>query len=232
MDNTESEKDFLYKILMVGDANVGKTSIIKKYVHGIFSQNHKPTIGVDFALKVLKLDNNLIVRLQIWDIAGQERFNTMTRVYYKEAFAAFVVFDASSWDNPNTLNIVKKWKSDIDSKVSLPNSDESIPVILLANKIDLISTDNDKMKKLTEEMNQFCTSHGFSAWFGVSAKENINLNLAHETLIDLIFKKLDQINQLKGVDNDNINANKNLDKQTNTIDLNFNMENLKTTCCD
>ena len=110
-------KEYLYKILVVGDIGTGKTSIIKRYVHNIFSQHYKSTvrtrparaertlrsrlegrsharahtqsrhagtgtdqIGVDFALKVLQWDADTVVRLQLWDIAGQERFGNMTRV--------------------------------------------------------------------------------------------------------------------------------------------------------
>jgi Ras-related protein Rab-32 len=69
---------------------------------------------VDFALKVINWDQNTVVRLQLWDIAGQERFGNMTRVYYREAVGAFVVFDVT---RVATFEAVQKWKNDIDSKV-------------------------------------------------------------------------------------------------------------------
>merc|ERR1711990_832349 len=122
-------REYLYKVLVVGDANTGKTSIIKRFVHGIFSNNYKATIGVDFALKVLEWDDNTIVRLQLWDIAGQERFGNMTRVYYKEALGAIVVFDITSM---KSFEAVQRWKNDIDEKVKLADG-KPIPVVLLAN---------------------------------------------------------------------------------------------------
>ncbi|KAG0018509.1 rab32, member RAS oncoprotein [Podila clonocystis] len=73
-------REYLYKILVIGDLGTGKTSIIKRYVHNIFSMNYKSTIGVDFALKVIQWSPDTVVRLQLWDIAGQERFGNMTRV--------------------------------------------------------------------------------------------------------------------------------------------------------
>merc|ERR1711879_18174 len=125
--------EYLYKVLVVGDIGTGKTSIIKRYVHNIFSMHYKSTIGVDFALKVINWDPKTIVRLQLWDIAGQERFGNMTRVYYKEAVGAFVVFDVT---RVNTFEAVQKWKNDIDNKVTLPPDDRPIPVVLLANKCE------------------------------------------------------------------------------------------------
>lgn len=71
------------------------------------------------------------MRLQLWDIAGQERFGSMTRVYYKEAVGAFVVFDVT---RAATLEAVHKWKVDLDSKVVLPDG-RAIPTVLLANKV-------------------------------------------------------------------------------------------------
>lgn len=125
------KREYLYKILVIGELGTGKTSFIRRYVHNFFSQNYRATIGVDFALKVINWDQKTIIRLQLWDIAGQERFGNMTRVYYKEAAGAFVVFDVT---RNATFDAVIKWKQDLDSKVQLPDG-SPIPCILLANKV-------------------------------------------------------------------------------------------------
>ena len=130
----QGKRERLYKVLVVGELGTGKTSIIKRYVHQFFSQHYRATIGVDFALKVLRWDPETVVRLQLWDIAGQERFGSMTRVYYKEAVGAFVVFDVT---RGATLEAVPKWKADLDSKVVLPDG-RPIPTVLLANKVFLL----------------------------------------------------------------------------------------------
>ena len=92
-----NKKEFLFKILVIGELGTGKTSFIKRYVHQFFSDHYRATIGVDFALKVLQWDEDgTVVRLQLWDIAGQERFSSMTRAYYKGAVGAVVMFDQVS----------------------------------------------------------------------------------------------------------------------------------------
>eukprot|EP01120_Amphizonella_sp_Union-15-10_P017213 TRINITY_DN94_c0_g1_i2.p1 TRINITY_DN94_c0_g1~~TRINITY_DN94_c0_g1_i2.p1 ORF type:complete len:215 (-),score=52.44 TRINITY_DN94_c0_g1_i2:168-812(-) len=182
----EKHKELLYKVLVVGDIGTGKTSIIKRYVHGIFSMHYKSTIGVDFALKVINWDPNTTVRLQLWDIAGQERFGNMTRVYYKEAVGAMVVFDVT---RVSTFEAVQKWKSDIDIKVSIPGTDKPIPVVLLANKIDLAK---DGFTKNKEQMDKFCEEHGFCGWFETSAKDNQNIDKAAHFLVKNILEKVAQ----------------------------------------
>jgi len=175
-------REYLYKVLVVGEANTGKTSIIKRFVHGIFSNNYKSTIGVDFALKVLDWDDETIVRLQLWDIAGQERFGNMTRVYYKEAKGALVVFDVTDL---KSFEAVQKWKNDIDAKVLLP--DESpIPVVLLANKSDM--PDRDPSLRNKAKMNDFVKENGFEGWFETSAKENLNIDEAANFLVGKILE--------------------------------------------
>lgn len=72
MSSSPQKREYLYKVLVIGELGTGKTSFIKRYVHQFFSQNYRATIGVDFALKVLNL-GDLVVRLQLWDVAGQER---------------------------------------------------------------------------------------------------------------------------------------------------------------
>ncbi|XP_043928143.1 ras-related protein Rab-38 [Protopterus annectens] len=171
-----SQKEHLYKVLVIGDLGVGKTSIIKRYVHQNFSPHYRATIGVDFALKVLNWDVETVVRLQLWDIAGQERFGNMTRVYYREALGAFIVFDVT---RPSTFEAVSKWKEDLDSKLTLPNG-KLVPVVLLANKCD---QGRELHVNNGIKMDQFCKENGFVGWYETSAKENINIDEAARCLV-------------------------------------------------
>lgn len=180
-------KDHLYKILVIGDLGTGKTSIIKRYVHRFFTQHYRATIGVDFALKVIHWNENTIVRLQLWDIAGQERYGNMTRVYYKEAVGAFVVFDVT---RKNTFDSVDNWKSDLDSKVQLPDG-SPIPCVLLANKCD---QEKEGIVHDPATMDEYCREKGFASWFETSAKDNLNIDEAAAALVEKILEVDDIIN--------------------------------------
>jgi len=170
----------LYKLLVVGDYAVGKTCLIRKYTAGEFTSNYKITIGVDFCVKNLTRNGNQLI-LQLWDIAGHERFGSMTRVYYKFAVGAIVVFDIS---RPSTLDNVKKWKDDIQSKVSLPHG-TPIPVLLLANKSDIPEIKIDK-----EKMDNFVKENGFIGWFLSSSKDNINVDEAFDFLMNFVTNSM------------------------------------------
>ncbi|XP_031784155.1 ras-related protein Rab-32 isoform X1 [Nasonia vitripennis] len=211
--NTINEKtEHLYKILVIGELGAGKTSIIKRYVHQFFSQHYRATIGVDFALKVLNWDPATIIRLQLWDIAGQERFGNMTRVYYKEAVGAFIVFDVT---RSATFDAVVKWKQDLDSKVQLSDG-SPIPCVLLANKCD---QQKEGIVNLPIKMDDYCKEKNFAAWFETSAKENINIEEAAKFLVHKILQ------------NDNIKDNS-IDEHYDGIKLSLNQspDRLKKIC--
>jgi len=116
----------------------------------------------------------------------------MTRVYYKEAVGAFVVFDVT---RISTYEAVKKWKNDIDAKVTIPGTTQAIPVVLLANKIDLV-TGKEGWGKTKEEMDKFCDEHGFIAWFETSSKNNTGIDEAANALVKSILD-IDDPNKIK-----------------------------------
>eukprot|EP01113_Clastostelium_recurvatum_P010455 TRINITY_DN15203_c0_g1_i1.p1 TRINITY_DN15203_c0_g1~~TRINITY_DN15203_c0_g1_i1.p1 ORF type:complete len:220 (-),score=31.64 TRINITY_DN15203_c0_g1_i1:84-698(-) len=164
--------EHLFKIIVVGDSGCGKTSLIHRYVQGVFSDKLRGTIGVDFALKLLHWDTETNVTLQLWDVAGQERYGHMTGVYYREAVGAMVVFDVT---RPPTFEAVEKWKRDLDNKLGT-----DLPVVLLANKSDLPET---FLHGREHQMDTFCITNRLLNWFKTSAKDGRNVDTAFKFLI-------------------------------------------------
>lgn len=185
-DSCDEKQEYLLKVLIVGEAATGKTSFIKRYVHQFFSRAYKATIGVDFALKTIQYDENTVVRLQLWDIAGHERFGSMTRVYYKDAVGAFIVYDVN---RPKTFDSVIRWKNDIDSKVSLSDG-SNIPCLLLANKCDLVDIAQQDHSMLKE----FVEQNEFIEYIHTSPKDDVNIDEAAMILIQEILKRKENLN--------------------------------------
>ncbi|XP_062461432.1 ras-related protein Rab-7L1 isoform X2 [Pezoporus occidentalis] len=144
-------RDRLFKVLVVGDAAVGKTSLVRRLASDSFSRHYKSTVG------------------------GQERFTSMTRLYYREASACVIMFDVT---NISTFSSSQKWKQDLDSKLLLPDG-SPVPCLLLANKCDL-----SPWAVTREEVDRFSKENGFSGWVETSVKENKNINESMRVLIE------------------------------------------------
>ena len=193
-ENTEKVNK-IFKILVVGEMGTGKTSLVRKYVDGLFSEYYKTTIGVDFASKDIAWDDKTDVCLQLWDIAGQERFGSMTHVYYQEAVGSLLVFDIM---RKQTLEYAKEWKKDIDSKV-FTSKDKPIPCLLIGNKIDL--AEDGKWDMTAEQMQQFCEENGFIGYFETSAKTGQNIEEANKALVKYIIENdIEPFSEGRGVD--------------------------------
>eukprot|EP00800_Vazella_pourtalesii_P018035 TRINITY_DN568_c0_g1_i1.p1 TRINITY_DN568_c0_g1~~TRINITY_DN568_c0_g1_i1.p1 ORF type:complete len:214 (+),score=26.01 TRINITY_DN568_c0_g1_i1:273-914(+) len=158
---------------------IGKTAVIRRYTEDTFTPNYKLTIGVDFSSKAHDWDSDTKVTLQLWDIAGHERYGQMTRVYYKYAHAAIIVFDQT---RTASFDSVLKWYSDVKEKVILSNN-QQVPILLLANKSDL----EDQLEVDLTHMNDFLQMHDFIGWFRTSAKNDLNIDEAMKFLLDHIM---------------------------------------------
>ena len=122
------EYDRLFKLIVIGDAGVGKTHFIHKFVDNIFGDFPISNICVDFHTKIFEFDDNK-VKLQIWDTAGQERFRTLTSSYYRGADGILLFYDIS---NLESFKNIERWLHDIKQ-----NTTDNIKVILIAHKYDL-----------------------------------------------------------------------------------------------
>ena len=107
---TDTGFQYVFKIIIVGNTGVGKSSLLLKYTRDIFTTNYEPTIGVDFGSLVVHIPNNnnehTPVKLQIWDTAGQESFASITRSYYRGAAGALLVYDVTKRNSFNQLKLI------------------------------------------------------------------------------------------------------------------------------
>ncbi|XP_043093445.1 ras-related protein Rab-19-like [Puntigrus tetrazona] len=97
--------DFLFKIILIGDSNVGKTCLVQSFKSGLFSEAQQNTIGVDFTVRTLSIDGRR-VKMQVWDTAGQERFRTITQSYYRSAHGAMIAYDLT---RRTTFESLRHW---------------------------------------------------------------------------------------------------------------------------
>ena len=168
-----------YKFLVLGDQMVGKTSILERYINNTFKSDYLLTIGVDKRLKRLEV-NNTDVDIFITDTAGQERFRSLTKQFYKGADGIIVGF---SLTDSKSLQSISYWVSEINQNCS---KDFPISLVLFGNKCD----DKDNIVVKPEEIDEIKNQYNL-AYFETSAKDNINIKnvFEHLTKITIIKKK-------------------------------------------
>ena len=152
---------FIFKVIVVGDAAVGKTSLMFRFVHGSFQKDYKMTIGVNFATKMVNLDSTK-VKLSIWDTAGQERFHFLLPSYYDGSSGGLIVFDVTRRESFTNL---PKWLEQVRAKTG------NIPLLIIGNKADL----EDLRAVTLEEAKQFAQQYNV-VYTETSAKTGENVN--------------------------------------------------------
>jgi len=140
--------DFLFKSVVVGDGGSGKTAVVVRFSQGFFQENYKLTIGVEFAVKTINI-NNYNVKLQIWDTGGQERFRYVRPLYYKGSMGCIILFDLT---NRESFDHVPKWLEEVKKESG------NIPILLVGNKSDLINeraVSLDEALQISKDLNMF-----------------------------------------------------------------------------
>ncbi|KAI3381281.1 hypothetical protein SNEBB_010105 [Seison nebaliae] len=164
--------EYLFKLLIIGDSGVGKSSLLIRYAEDTFVQNYITTIGVDFRIKSLDINGERI-KLQIWDTAGQERFRTITTTYYRGTYGVIVVYDIT---DPESFVHVENWVEEIKRNC------EDVPCILIGNKLDM---ESDRVVK-TQDGERLAQQYQMD-FLEASALNNMNVGKIFEVLAKKIL---------------------------------------------
>uniref|UniRef100_A0A8C2DB69 Ras-related protein Rab-23 n=1 Tax=Cyprinus carpio TaxID=7962 RepID=A0A8C2DB69_CYPCA len=157
----EEDMEVAIKVVVVGNGAVGKSSMIQRYCKGIFTKDYKKTIGVDFLERQI-IVNGEDVRLMLWDTAGQEEFDAITKAYYRGAQACVLVFSTTDRES---FEAISSWREKVEMEVG------DIPTVLVQNKIDLLDDTvikNEEAEGLAKRLKL--------RFYRTSVKEDLNVN--------------------------------------------------------
>lgn len=171
--NSRRKQDTLLKVIILGDSNVGKTSLMNQYVNKKFSNQYRATIGADFLTPSVQVDNRS-VKLQVWDTAGQERFQSLGVAFYRGSDCVVLVFDVTDLKSFQNLD---RWLDEFLIQAS-PEDPANFPFVVLGNKVDMEG--QRKVSKAKAE--EWCNSKKNVVYFETSAKEKTNVDDAFEEI--------------------------------------------------
>ncbi|PIM98529.1 GTPase Rab11/YPT3, small G protein superfamily [Handroanthus impetiginosus] len=170
----DEECDYLFKAVLIGDSAVGKSNLLSRFARDEFSLDSKPTIGVEFAYRNIRVGDK-IIKAQIWDTAGQERFRAITSSYYRGALGALLVYDIT---RKSTFESVRKWLRELREYAS-----PEMVVVLVGNKSDL-----GQSREVNLEDGHSLAQLENLSFMETSAKENMNVEEAFLRMITRIYE--------------------------------------------
>ncbi len=179
----------LYKICLLGDGGVGKTSLRERFLGKGFQSGYILTIGADFAVQNLTI-KDIQYKFQIWDLAGQQRFSAVRALYYKGSHGAILVFDQTRLDS---LYSLENWKTELFTNVG-----REIPYIILGNKSDLPgNVDQDQINQFVKKSQAETQDIPFNIkYLKTSAKSGLNVTEAFEQLGLIIGDYIEEYKRL------------------------------------
>ena len=189
-----SKNEIMYKIITLGDSGVGKTSIIRRYANNIFDESILSTVGVGFAFKEIELTNKKKIKLKLIDTAGQEKFKSLAKSYFKNVDGVLFVY---SFDINESFENLKEWIQLFNSN---HNGKSGIPMALVGNKSDL--EEEEEVEKNDKLVKDFLKDYKDDLkFYKTSAKDNISIN---ELFMELAEKIYNLNNGKKNKDGQNV----------------------------
>ena len=178
MSGNDERKDFVFKITVIGDGGVGKTSLIKKYTKGSFKKEYIKTLGAQFSKYDEKIENSA-VKLFFWDIAGQKEFSFMRPTFYKGSKAAIIVFSLAPNEIDDSFKHISEWHEDIKKYCG------NIPIVLFGNKMDLVideELDESKVEEIVDKRD-------FLGYYKTSAKTGNGVYKSFQAIIKDLYER-------------------------------------------
>uniref|UniRef100_A0A6B2LLC2 Uncharacterized protein n=1 Tax=Arcella intermedia TaxID=1963864 RepID=A0A6B2LLC2_9EUKA len=171
----------LFKLVMVGEVGVGKSSLLLRYTDHTFTDQDIASIGADFKVKHM-VSHRKKLKLQIWDTAGMEKFRLMTSSYFGGANGVVVVFDVT---NRDSFANAERW---IAEATNYSNQDQPLKYVFVGNKVDLVS-DKTKREVATSEGESLAKKYNNSTYFEASAKSNLHVDELFECLASQLVEQ-------------------------------------------
>ena len=206
MSQNNDEENLSFKLITLGNAGVGKTSILQRYLYDKFNINSESTIGIELSYKEIILENNESVTLKIIDTCGQEKYRSLSKSYFKNTDGVLFVFDLS---NIESFKEITDWIKLFNEN---HNGKEKVPKCLVGSKCDLEKkVTDDKIKEVSQKYNLH--------YYETSAKDNLNINKLFEDMSKILYE------------NNKLNKN---EKQKSIKIINQKIEEKpkKRNCCD
>ncbi|XP_008320909.1 ras-related protein Rab-42b [Cynoglossus semilaevis] len=171
---------YQFRIIMLGDSTVGKSSLLKRYTEDLFPESLSQTLGVDFYVHFLEVEPGVRVKLQFWDTAGQERFRSVTRSYYRNSVGGILVFDMT---NRDTFDHVKEWHDEVRQRVQ----PHTVVFLLVGQKSDREAYGERVVSQ--EEAEKLAKQLGIP-YLEASAKTGHNVKTVFELLAQRVYQAL------------------------------------------
>lgn len=212
---TKPKRKVDYKIVLLGESSVGKSSILERLQNNSFNDNKSSTIGAAFISKKIVTTSNDLINLQIWDTAGQERFHNLTPLYYRNSNVSIIVFDLN---NLESFKKAEYWINELNNYINDEADGQNMEIVLVGNKLDLLENGDCSFE---DEVNKFIAKNSkIIKYFKTSAKENTQIF----ELFDFIINNIND-NLFVDIDDNNDNSKRGL------IDLSFKNNSLNSSNC-